>query len=779
MLSSSKEYGGESMINFDLHIHSIASRYKEGKDIVDNSTVENAETLLTKLNEHNVNLFSITDHNRFNIDLYERLDLLVNSQQFPNVYGLVAGVEFDVQIDTTMEKCHIITIFDAKNRRENYKKIYNAIAKNKIEDKNGSYSRKEYEDILRDIGMDVILIACQRNSLDRHDGKHNSLSESTMDSEQLLLTGYINALEFQKPNVEGILRDNLKVIPKSVMLVMGSDCHDWSVYPNHDKKNGNNQFMHSRANILPTFKGLLMAVTSPETRINQQENRNRDYIKSLTVGGKKYPLINGINAIIGENGSGKSTLLKLLHNQKRERHVKNLLEENGMFCENVDSSKRMYIGQGDIVEKFDSNKLFPNENFNSVDNTEFQSTYTDFADGILKYIRKRIKAQEAFDQLVKEELEYNELINDTTYFIHVDINADYADVDNIHNHHNQELKKLLYKISAMLVNEYYQDYSEELSTIYSLLLKIYTRVHDAHAKVELEKIVKNAIISALDTYDERVGTAATSRERDQRDYREKKQSFVSLIIDAIKKNADENSFPEVPKPIYGFSTNPKYGFSFNSETEYHGKNVVEEFLSQMFIRAYANIESLKRINTMEKLVDAVKGCTDPDQVDMLYKKNLNAFLDEMCSCKNYIVDISQGTETLGNTLGELSLAYFKYMTEYETEKCVFLIDQPEDHISNNNISKKLLTYFNSIRNKKQVIIVTHNPLLVVNQDVDQVLFVKKLNDKIEVVAGCLEYEADGISILDIVANNMDGGKDSIEKRLKVYGKENYSKDVIV
>ena len=110
--------------------------------------------------------------------------------------------------------------------------------------------------------------------------------------------------------------------------------------------------------------------------------------------------------------------------------------------------------------------------------------------------------------------------------------------------------------------------------------------------------------------------------------------------------------------------------------------------------------------------------------------------------------------------------------------CV-LIDQPEDHISNNNISKELLRYFNSIRSKRQIIMVTHNPLLVVNQDVDQVIFLRKNSDGIEVVSGCLEYEDGNINILNIIAQNMDGGKDSIEKRLKVYGKENRLDDAAV
>ena len=98
------------MIKFDLHIHSYASNYKEGKSIVDESTIENAEVLMAKLNEQCVGLFSITDHNRFWPELYTRFDALISSGKYPNVKGLVAGVEFDVQMDPEMDKCHIITI---------------------------------------------------------------------------------------------------------------------------------------------------------------------------------------------------------------------------------------------------------------------------------------------------------------------------------------------------------------------------------------------------------------------------------------------------------------------------------------------------------------------------------------------------------------------------------------------------------------------------------------------------------------------------------------------
>ena len=94
-------------------------------------------------------------------------------------------------------------------------------------------------------------------------------------------------------------------------------------------------------------------------------------------------------------------------------------------------------------------------------------------------------------------------------------------------------------------------------------------------------------------------------------------------------------------------------------------------------------------------------------------------------------------------------------------------------ISNNKISNDLINYIEKIRDKKQVIIVTHNPLLVVNLDVDNVIHLTKNNDVIEVKNGSLEYEDENYSILDLVKENLDGGYDAIERRLKAYGKDKY------
>lgn len=757
-------------MKFDLHIHSIASKYKEIDGIVDNSTIDNTEVLLNKLDINEVGLFSITDHNRFNVELYNKLDSEIKTGKYENVKGIVAGVEFDVQIDSDMGKCHIITIFDAKNKEDNYKKIKECIDENKLEKKEDYYTRDKFESILKKIGLDVILIACQRNSLDKHDGKHNSLSESTKDSESLIMTGYINALEFQRPNVEGILKNNLRDIPVNLGLVMGSDCHDWNEYPNHDKKNGNNQFTHSRAKILPTFKGLLMAITSPETRINQQNSKNVNYIEEFKIGEDKVKLVNGINAIIGENGSGKSTLLKLLNNKvSTPKHVKNLVEINQLHCENKYSAKKLFIGQGEIVQMFDNSTLFPKDNFLQVSHDSFREAYSNYAEDILSYIKKNIKKEEAINGLRKNSLEYSELNNMTTYFIQIECDKDFSNIDNIHSTPKKDLTSVIDKLETILSKEYFKTYETKINKAIELLKSIFDEIDKNYNIIELEEKLKNIIASELSTYNLKIEEAASTQERDQRDFSLRRADFIANIIEAIKKENEDIEFPQKPNIFDGCSKKPSCGFSFNSESNYNGKDVHDEFLSKMFNQNYADVEKLKTIKDMETLISAITGCISYDQIETNYSNNLNKFLSKMCECKNFIVDISNEEKSLGSTLGEQSLAYFKYITEFEKEKCIFLVDQPEDHISNNNISKKLIKYLNSIRNKKQVIIVTHNPLLVVNQDVEQVIYVEKNNNKINITSGCLEFEDDNINMLELIAENMDGGKDSIEKRLKVYG----------
>ena len=57
-----------------------------------------------------------------------------------------------------------------------------------------------------------------------------------------------------------------------------------------------------------------------------------------------------------------------------------------------------------------------------------------------------------------------------------------------------------------------------------------------------------------------------------------------------------------------------------------------------------------------------------------------------------------------------------------------------------------------------------------NLDVDNLIFLSKDESGFKIRSGALEYECPEYNILDIVAQNIDGGLDSIRKRWKRYEK---------
>ena len=71
---------------------------------------------------------------------------------------------------------------------------------------------------------------------------------------------------------------------------------------------------------------------------------------------------------------------------------------------------------------------------------------------------------------------------------------------------------------------------------------------------------------------------------------------------------------------------------------------------------------------------------------------------------------------------------------------------------------------------RQIIMVTHNPQFIVNLDIDNLIYLSKSENSLQVQSGALEYTCPEYDILDIVAKNIDGGLDSIQKRWKRYEK---------
>lgn len=516
-----------------------------------------------------------------------------------------------------------------------------------------------------------------------------------------------------------------------------------------------------------------MAFTSPKTRINQIENSNTNYISNFIIDEHKIPLVNGINVIIGENGAGKSSLLELLYDDKNvAKYINDLVKINKIKTENSETTKKLYVKQGDIVNKFKSGELFDNNNFIRIDNKKFIDEYNNYAKNLFEYIKLNIVRKESIDKLNEHDFQYENIKTSSTYFIDINMDNYFEKIENIYAPYRRELENILASTKHLLEVKHFEKYREKLQSSYYILKEIYQEIKNEDNRINVEQQVKNHIVSAVNSYSRRVRDSSTTEENRLKNYRKSKEIFVNNIVEAIKLKNSILDLPAAPEEIKGSTSNPKNGFNFNSETTYNSKEVKEIhsiFLETIFNKKYQIMDSLKEIDSEEKFIESITKNSSGLTYERHYYANVNKFIEKMCEEKRYIVDTQTKAQSLGGTLGELSLAYLKFIIENKKEKSIFLIDQPEDHISNNNISKKLIEYINNIRNEKQIIIVTHNPLLVVNLDVDQVIYLDKNKNKLSVTAGCLEFEHRDINMLDLIAEHMDGGKESIEKRLKVYG----------
>jgi hypothetical protein len=99
-----------------------------------------------------------------------------------------------------------------------------------------------------------------------------------------------------------------------------------------------------------------------------------------------------------------------------------------------------------------------------------------------------------------------------------------------------------------------------------------------------------------------------------------------------------------------------------------------------------------------------------------------------------------------------------------------LIDQPEDNLDPESVFNVLVPYFIEAKMRRQIIMVTHNPNLVVATDSDQVI-VARITPKDVNQLPVFTYSGGGLenpAIVDKICSILEGGKDAFLKREKRY-----------
>ena len=778
----------ESGLKIDLHIHSCASSHKDGKK-VKNNTLENIHLLISKLNEQQVNMCAITDHDTFSYAIYHELKQA--EKQENTILKVLPGVEFSVCFvhDDQESVIHVIAIFSDED--DDKVKSIETIIKNNPPENDGAYSEKKFLELLRAIDINTILIAHQKGSpTSQKTRKHDANTLGTQKFLEFICTDYFEAFEFKQKrneifNKQFLTKNNLE---DQLRFVTGTDCHDWTVYPAETPSDNTDDFPYTFVKCLPTFKGLVMAITdySRMSTVNSFFTPTNYTLPCIRIESDaevtEIPLSKGINVIIGDNSIGKSMLLHAITGYTKEgqklsqgikkgykKHLESMklsipkqIEQSNIFGFDM---------QGEVRSKFEENKLNASEFLRQyfpehVDNSPYKTKITAEIDRMIEYLQRKFDIDRKLENLTAFSIDTNEEDAESMTFLH-DISQYSIEttwLSDISSQLDTVIEQLLVLSEKKLDVADLKYISSAIENLREMKKRYEGKLSDAQKENRRMEAVATVIKNSANVHINSVSAAQKVKSA----FTEKTTGLTQQISKLVAASRKLDVYtPHIESTKTKVNTKKVWDYTFVSRLN------TEEINTEYFLSIISRVlRKGKQINwstiTESELKDILLEYKDAPILEY-FRRQLLSLVENDLSPKSAIT--RDGEDVYATMSAGLNAQIYYDLLSYESNKDgIYIIDQPEDNVSQISIRSTLIERFKRMGKIRQIIMVTHNPQFVVNLDVDNLIFLSNANGKLTIQSGALEYACSEYSILDIVANNIDGGLDSIKKRWKRYEK---------
>ena len=228
----------------------------------------------------------------------------------------------------------------------------------------------------------------------------------------------------------------------------------------------------------------------------------------------------------------------------------------------------------------------------------------------------------------------------------------------------------------------------------------------------------------------------------------------------VKRNVDEKSWKaEILNCIDGRS---------GAEIEDGIDKILNELSS-----AWAGGDREKCATLLCNLIQEISAWEDsPKEIFRLFRKDVTyvKFLLSIFDVAHINVNYSLKYNSLpldSMSPGTKGLALLTlYLQLNEHDRRPLLVDQPEENLDNQSIYDNLRIFFRDVKKRRQIIMVTHNPNLVVNTDADQIIVTKITENEegevptLSVSSGAIENPKIREKICDI----LEGGTEAFKTR---------------
>lgn len=270
-------------------------------------------------------------------------------------------------------------------------------------------------------------------------------------------------------------------------------------------------------------------------------------------------------------------------------------------------------------------------------------------------------------------------------------------------------------------------------------------------------------------------------------YKETFEEYEKVIeqLDERTKSLENDNLQIIGKPRFNFPKFRKNMESISDGRKHSYSSYPILFNENLLGTSDFNIDEI--IDSLEKIFTSIVETQEyglKERVDT--KQAAKVLLDD------YFFDywdVTYDNDILGKmSTGKASFVILMLIVGLSKSKAPILIDQPEDNLDNRSISKDLVEYLRNKKLERQIILVTHNPNIVVNADAENIIVAnqKGQNDRetssvylFDYINGAMENtipynenESDllkSMGIKEHITDIVEGGKDAFKKREEKYG----------
>lgn len=619
--------------------------------------------------------------------------------------------------------------------------------------------------------------------------------EKTKKFDELVSTYTEEKLEELKINISNKINDNNFELSKdeyeiyNYILNYGSyfayfTFSDW--HNNEEYKSEINNFVFGT--IEYGFEAIELATLDPISRIEQSHD---DYISipstlikkvEFKIKGKEKEIYfsPGLNAIVGKRGSGKSLLLSVIKNlvdKDAKDGALNLYKKleisdiSGKNRDNINISlggltSVAFLTQDQIKEIFENPETAQDNisrNFKEIKTLDLTilNKILEIA-GKLKPYDKNYKNLTSNIISIKKINDYN--FNTIDELNNVNVKKYFLDIIN-------SIKLLLGEIKFLGLNE--NEIKQEYVRL-SNLKEYYLKIIDLY----------NEIILKNNEYINKINSKKTANEITIK----QNINSINTAIRGLKNNlAIQLNYEklkllirnlEFDNPPVELSIKGKYLFVTYYDIPENIGDIILDKLTDTISRSkdFSDIEKYLNGDQNKQLKSGINNINNElrkyIQGDTFNsKKEFYEIIDNSIDYKKEISNMDDlnrfiKTEKIRNLTdaspGMKSVAYLDML--FDLEETILILDQPEDNIDNDYISKYLVPNIKGKKKIKQLIFVTHNPSVAVYGDSFNYIFVEN-NNEITYTNYLIERKEDKDKLINI----LEGGKSSFSNRNKKFG----------